>query len=85
MFDGLAGVFEERLVDKLGYRVPWQLFDVVYEVRVCEKRRGAKRRIDKNACTWKYGVQRRRAKRGVRAERGVSSSDIPYTRLLSSS
>mmetsp|Transcript_22050 Transcript_22050/g.44056 ORF Transcript_22050/g.44056 Transcript_22050/m.44056 type:complete len:517 (-) Transcript_22050:36-1586(-) len=31
VFDGLADVFEERLVDKLGYRVPWQLFDIVYE------------------------------------------------------
>ena len=33
VFDGLADVFEVRLVDKLGYRVPWQLFDIVYEVR----------------------------------------------------
>ena len=48
----------------------------------CEERKmrvsaRSERRADKDACTWKYDVQRRRAKRGARAQRGVSSSDIP--------
>ena len=34
-------------------------------------------RADKDARTWKYDLQRRRAKRGARAEQGVSSGDTP--------
>ena len=35
--------------------------------------RGAKRRADGDARTWIYDLQRRRAKRGASAERGVIS------------